>query len=77
MVLASCTTFSVETSEPESTKKAIEEVKKPDAYYLVPCRKPDELTSDKLDAIIFMYEEIMIDYSECYHRHNGLINQVK
>ncbi len=56
---------------------AIDEVSKPDSYFLTPCKKPEESTSDELTRIIELYKSVMIDYADCYHRHNNLILQVK
>jgi len=56
---------------------AVEEVKAIDSYYLVPCDKPPVNASNELQKVLELYEIVMLDYADCYHRHNSLIEQVK
>jgi len=80
MVLASCSTnpYSASTIDTiEASNAAIEAVKAIDSYFLVECKKPQNATSDDLTYILNYIDQLMVDYSECYKRHNLLIEQVK
>ena len=56
---------------------SIEAVKRIDSYYLVPCKLPQNQTSDELSDILNAIDTLMTDYADCYKRHNTLIEQVK
>jgi len=50
-----------------------------DSYYLTPCKKPQIATTsdEELMQALNLIDQLMLDYSECYKRHNSLIEQVK
>jgi len=80
MVLASCginpSSDSISDTV-ENNEAAIESVKRIDSYYLVPCKLPNNQTSDALSDILDAIDKLMEDYADCYKRHNTLIEQVK
>lgn len=61
----------------EANNDSIEAVKAIDSYYLVPCRKPEKATSDDMAYILDYIDQLIVDYSDCYKRHNSLIPQLK
>lgn len=77
LVLVSCGTHSAKTIPTETITKAIDEVKKPDSYYLVKCKKPRESKSDLLPDVLELIRETLEDNADCHNRHNGLIPQVQ
>ena len=82
MVLASCGIQESKDSiykTVEANHAAIEAVKSIDSYYLVPCRRPQIATTsdESIDQVLNHIDQLMVDYSDCYKRHNSLIEQVK
>jgi len=61
----------------EANNDSIEAVKAIDSYYLTPCRKPEKATSDDIKYILEYIDSLILDYSDCYKRHNNLIPQLK
>jgi len=63
----------------ENNQEAIEAVKSIDSYYLTPCKKPQIATTsdEELKQVLELVDSILVDYSDCWKRHNLLIEQVK
>jgi len=55
---------------------AIQEIKRPDSYYLVPCKAPDESASDNLADILALITKTLEDGADCHNRHNPLVDQL-
>ena len=58
------------------TDDAVNEIKKPDAYYLVKCRKPEKSVSGENleDQLNFLDQQWLESFSDCFKRHNGLVD---
>ena len=56
---------------------AINEIAKPDSFYLVPCRDLRDSNSDSLQDILDLLALTVADYIECQGRHNNLVEQLK
>jgi len=55
---------------------AILEIEKPDSFYLVPCKAPDESPSDNLEDILSLITKTLEDGADCHNRHNLLVEQL-
>ena len=72
------------TKQSAVSKTTIEEniakVKTIDAFYLTKCYWEDELflvKEDKTENYLYSLQEIRAAYSDCYDRHNGLVEELK
>ena len=61
----------------DAVDTAISEVKKPDSYYLVECKKPQTITDDRLVYIVKWIGKVLEEYAECHRRHNALVAQIQ
>lgn len=57
--------------------EAINEIAKPDSFYLVPCRDLRDSNSDSLQDILDLLALTVADYRDCQIRHNNLVEQLK
>lgn len=69
MALLSCGKDRVQPND------AVEEIKKPDAYWLTPCPERPKAESDELRDAVDKISWLILMYDDCRTRHNGLIEQ--
>ena len=58
----------------------ISKVKSIDAFYLTKCYWEDELflvLEDKTENYLYSLQEVTAAFSDCYTRHNGLVEELK
>jgi hypothetical protein len=59
----------------DSKPQVIDEIKKPDAYWLTPCPIPVFPESESLEDFLKAFDDLAIKYADCRKRHSGLAQQ--
>ena len=79
MALQACTSVPVIdlSQQVQAQQKAIQAIKKPDSYYLVPCGIPEFPTTELTEDLLTAFDNLVMKYADCRNRHNGLVEQAK